>query len=70
MIDKNEIVAEDLILAYHIRRKLFSYFLYGYTPNAVVQQLIISEVDVYTTQEELLTLKVYLDMHKQQEKMA
>lgn len=64
VLDKSEIIAEDLILAYFVRRKLFSHFLYGYTPNAVVQQLIIAEVDVYTTQEELVSLKAYLDLHK------
>ena len=64
VIDKSEIVTEDLVLAYFVRRKLFSHFLYAYTQNAAVQQLIISEVDVYTTQEELIGLKVYLDIQK------
>jgi hypothetical protein len=64
IIDKSEIVTEDLVLVHFLRRKLFAHFLYSYTQNAAVQQLIISEVDVYTTQEELLGLKVYLEILK------
>jgi hypothetical protein len=66
VIDKNEVQAEDLTLAFYIRRKLFSYFLYSYTKNTVLHQQIIAEVDLYTTLEELLTLKVYLDIQQQQ----
>ncbi len=65
IIDRKEIIAEDLVLAYYIRRKLFSYFLYGYTQSAPIQQLIINEVDFYTSQEELLSLKVYIGMQKE-----
>lgn len=64
-IDRSEIAAEDLTLVYHIRRKTFSYFLYGYTQSAAVQQLVINEVDVYTSMEELLSLKVYLELQKE-----
>lgn len=64
LIDKNEIAIEDLTLAFFIRRKLFSYFLYGYTQSAAVQQLIINEMDVYTSQEELISLKTYLQINK------
>jgi hypothetical protein len=64
VIDKFEVEAEDLTLAYHIRRKLFSYFLYRYTQSAPVQQSIFDEVDVYTSMEELISLKVYLELQK------
>ena len=64
IIDKNEIEPEDLTLAYFIRRKLFAHFLYSYTPNTALHQVIISEVDVYTTYEELATWKVYFDLHR------
>jgi hypothetical protein len=65
LLDKFEIVPEDLTLSYFIRRKLFSYFLYGYTQSAAIQQLLISEVDVYTSQEELASLKIYLEIQRQ-----
>lgn len=65
VIDRNEIAAEDLTLAYHIRRKLFSYFLYGYTQSAAIQQLIINEVDTYTSQEELISLKAYFAIQQE-----
>jgi hypothetical protein len=64
IIDKFEIEAEDLTLAYHIRRKLFSHFLYSYTQSAPIQQSIFNEVDVYTSTEELISLKVYLAIQK------
>ncbi|MDF3077865.1 MAG: hypothetical protein K0S09_1754 [Sphingobacteriaceae bacterium] len=64
VIDKSEIAAEDLTLAYFIKRKTFSYFLYGYTSSAPIQQLVINDVDEYTTFEELISLKAYLEIHK------
>ena len=32
LLDSSDIIAEDIILAFHIRRKLFSFFVYAYTP--------------------------------------
>jgi len=63
-IDQDEITPEDLTLVYYIRRKQFSYFLYSYTQSAAIQQLIIDEVDSYTSNEELLALKAYFDIHR------
>lgn len=60
ILDQTEIIAEDIILTFHIRRKLFSFFLYSYTQNTVVHILIANEVDQYTTQEHLLTTKAYV----------
>lgn len=65
VIDKNEVVAEDLTLVYFIRRKLFSYFLDSYTKNLVEQKFIIGEVDVYTTQEELISYNAYFQIQKE-----
>lgn len=62
LVNTNEIDIADLTLIYFIRRKMFSYFLYGYTQNPSLQQSITFEVDVYTSQEELLTLKAYLQL--------
>ena len=64
IIDRFDVEAEDLTLAYHIRRKLFSYFLYGYTQNVSVQHLVFNEVDVYTSMEELISLKTYLEIQR------
>lgn len=65
VVDKEEITAEDLSLAMFIRRKTFGYFLDAYTKNVVLQKFIITEVDIYTTQEELVSLSVYMQMQKQ-----
>lgn len=62
VIDKSEVIAEDLTLTYHLRRKLFSHYLYEYAQSAPIQQLIINEIDVYTSMEELLSLKVYMQI--------
>lgn len=64
LLDKSEIVAEDIILAYYIRRKLFIFFLHAYTQNAVVHMLIAAELDLYTTQEHLLTVKALIEAQK------
>ena len=65
IVDKGEIAAEDLTLAFYVKRKMFTYFLYSYTPNTALHQLIVSEVDTYTTYEELAMLKVYLHIHNE-----
>jgi hypothetical protein len=64
VIDRSEVIVEDIVLAFYIRRKLFSFFLHSYTPNAVVHMLIANEVDYYTTQEQLLTQKALFDYQK------
>lgn len=68
VIDKDDIVAEDLTLGFFLRRKIFGYFLDGYTKNVVEQKFIIAELDRYTTQEELIFYAIYLRM--QQEKLS
>ena len=65
IIDKSEVEIADLTLAFYIRRKLFAYFIYGYTKNPSVQQSIVAEVDAFTSQEELLTLKAYMILQKE-----
>ena len=60
ILNNTDVVAEDIILAFYIRRKLFSFFLHSYTQNAVLHMLIATEVDYYTTQEHLLTTKAYI----------
>jgi hypothetical protein len=65
IIDQNAITAEDLTLAFYIRRKAFGYFLDGFTKNVVEQKFIIGEVDVYTTQEELISYNIYLKLQQE-----
>lgn len=65
VFDKSEVDIADLTLAFYIRRKLFAYFIYGYTTNASVQQSIIAEVNAFTSQEELLTLKAYMILQRE-----
>jgi hypothetical protein len=60
LLDRSEVMVEDIILAFYIRRKLFAFFLYSYTQNAVVHMLISAELDYYTTQEHLLTVKALI----------
>ncbi len=68
IVDKDEITAEDLTLLFYLRRKIFTFFLDSYTKNVVLQKFIIAEVDSFSTQEELISLNIYLKM--QQEKLA
>jgi hypothetical protein len=60
ILENTEVVAEDIILAFYVRRKAFSFFLHSYTQNAVVHTLIIAEVDAYCTREHLLTTKAFI----------
>ncbi|HEX8516691.1 MAG TPA: hypothetical protein VF868_10865 [Bacteroidia bacterium] len=64
-LDRMEVVAEDLTLAYYIRRRTYSHFLYGYTQSAAIQQQVIDDVDYYTSMEELYSLKVYLGIQQE-----
>jgi hypothetical protein len=66
-INKEDITAEDLTLGFFLRRKIYAYFLDSYTKNVVEQKFIIAEVDVYTTQEELIAYSIYIK--SQQEKL-
>jgi hypothetical protein len=66
VIDQNDVLAEDLTLAYFIRRKTFAHFLYSYSPNPAIHQLITEEVDAYTTQEEVINLRAYLYLHQKE----
>jgi hypothetical protein len=67
-IDKEDVISEDLTLGFFIRRKIFAYFLDTYTKNVVEQKFIIAELDIFTTQEELISYNIYIKM--QQEKLA
>ncbi len=65
VLDKSEIAIEDMTLGYYIRRKTFAHFLYGYTVSAPIQQAITAEVDAYTSMEELISLKTYVEIQNE-----
>ncbi len=67
VIDRDEVVAEDLTMVGFIRRKAMSCFLPDYTDDHELKREILREIDVYTTQEELVSYNAYLRM--QHEKM-
>jgi|ERR1043166_7473431 hypothetical protein len=64
ILDRSEIMADDIILGAFLKRKMFSFFLQSYTQNAVVHTLIMGEMDHYTTQEQLLTSYAIIDYRK------
>lgn len=65
VVDREDITAEDLSLVFYIRRKAFSHFLDIYTKNIVLQKFIIAELDVFTSQHELVSVNVYLQMQNE-----
>lgn len=65
IIQKEEIVAEDLTVGFHIRRKVLGYFLDSYTQDRALQKFITTEIDVYTTQEELLFYGIYMKIQQE-----
>lgn len=65
VFDKDDVTAEDLSLVFYIRRKTFGHFLDAYTKNVVLQKFIIAEVDVFTSQQELVNVNVYLQMQRE-----
>jgi|ERR1700757_423418 len=70
IFDRDDIIAEDLTLGFYLRRKLFGHFLDAYTKNVVLQKFIIAELDIYTTQEELMAYNIYLKMQQEKLKQA
>lgn len=58
-IDREDLMVEDLTLGFYLRRKILSYFLDAYTRNVVMQKFIIAELDIFTTQEELIAYQLY-----------
>lgn len=59
-LNNTELVAEDIIIGYYIRRKTFSFFLHAYTPNAVLHTLIMNEMDYLTSYEHLFTTQAFV----------
>jgi hypothetical protein len=59
-IDNSEIMSEDLILGFYLRRKVFIHFLHAYTKNLALHMLIVEELDYFTTYEHVATAKALL----------
>jgi hypothetical protein len=68
IIDRSEVIAEDIIVGTRLKRKMFSFFLQSYTQNAVLHTLIMDETDEYTTREQLLTFMALIDYQKEENK--
>jgi hypothetical protein len=60
LLDRSEIIADDVILAFYLRRKTFAFFFHSYTQNAVVHALLAAEIDFFTSQEHLLTVRALI----------
>ncbi|HEX8576898.1 MAG TPA: PAS domain-containing protein [Flavobacterium sp.] len=67
VIDKDEVVAEDVTLSAFIKRKCLQSFIATYTDDFELQGLLREEIDHYTTQEELISYNIYLKL--QQDKL-
>ena len=67
VIDKDEVVAEDVTMSAFIKRKCLQAFIPTYTRDPELQMLLCEEIDRYTTQEELISYDTYLKL--QQEKL-
>lgn len=67
ILDRSEIIADDIILGTYVKRKLFAFFLHSYTQNAVVHTLIMAELDFYTTKEQLITSKAIIEHRRTEE---
>lgn len=67
IIDKNQIEAADITLVSFIRRKALSCFLGDFTDDKEIKSKLIEEIDIYTTQEEMMSYNAYIKM--QQEKL-
>ncbi|HEX9979732.1 MAG TPA: PAS domain-containing protein [Flavobacterium sp.] len=67
VIDKDEVVAEDITLVAFIRRKALSCFISDYTDDHELKKKLIREIDTFTTREELVSYNAYIKM--QQEKL-
>lgn len=67
VIDKDEVVAEDVTLSAFIKRKCLQSFIPYYTKDEALVQNLREEIDLYTTREELISYSIYLKL--QQDKL-
>lgn len=67
VIDKGQIATDDITMGAFVRRKVFRFFLKEYTNDEAMMLKILEEVDRFTTQTELLSYNVFIEI--QQEKL-
>ncbi|HEU0135705.1 MAG TPA: PAS domain-containing protein [Flavobacterium sp.] len=66
VIDRNEVVAEDISLLAFIKRRSLCHFTHQYTTDVHLQRYLACEIDTYTTQEELVSYNTYIKMQQEQ----
>ncbi|HEX8561721.1 MAG TPA: PAS domain-containing protein [Flavobacterium sp.] len=65
VIDKNEVVAEDVTLSAYIKRKALQEFIPQFTDDQNLQKQLLDEIDNYTTQEELISYNTYMKIQQE-----
>lgn len=63
-VNRDEVVAEDLSQLAYIKRKAFAYFIKEHTQDLDLIRQLQNEIDVYTTQEELLFYTAYFKIQQ------
>ncbi len=69
-VEQDEIVAEDLSIGQLIKRRGFYEFLDEYTTDKSLIKALIFEIDSYTSQEELIFYKTYIDLQQDKVRKA
>ena len=62
VIDQKDIGAEDITLFTYIRKKLFLYFITGYTKDVNQIVLLIQEIDLFLTKSETESANTFIDL--------
>ncbi|HEX8270753.1 MAG TPA: PAS domain-containing protein [Flavobacterium sp.] len=66
VIDRLEVNAEDITMVAFLRRKTMSCFIPDFTDDIEIKRKLYGEIDVYTTQEELVSYNAFLRMQQEQ----
>lgn len=64
IIDKDEIGLEDFALVAFIKRKMYRSLLEEYTTDRELMKRLMNEIDMYTSEEELVGYKAYISMQQ------
>ena len=65
LIDKSDVVIEDITLLTHIRKKLFIQLLPDYTSDRGEMLSLINEIDTFMLATESIALKLFLDFQNE-----
>lgn len=63
-ISKNQLVAEDIALFNLARRNTLRHFLRDYTPDPVLFENILKEIDLFSARMEAAAIKAYFEMQR------